>query len=265
MAVHDHDDALVGQPLCRECYDYLGHLVWQWYAPELWRRFTIALGRALARHLGVSETACRRLVRVQFAKVAEFQRRGVVHFHALIRLDGHPTEDAPFPPPACSVTAAALVDLVLQAAAEVSCEASPVDRHDMARLLRFGRQVDARPVHGDADREAIGRADLHPEDGRGRMWRSTRPKRLLTWRTVTTGTRHLARLKQLVTKTALRAGIAGLTGPDGLYKGWARWADMLGFRGHFASKSRRYSTTLGRLRQARRDHVPGTAEQAGRR
>ncbi len=30
---------------------------------------------------------------------------------------------------------------------------------------------------------------------------------------------------------------------------------MLGFRGHFASKSRRYSTTLGRLRQARRDYV----------
>jgi len=27
---------------------------------------------------------------------------------------------------------------------------------------------------------------------------------------------------------------------------------MLGFRGHFASKSRRYSTTLGRLRTARR-------------
>jgi hypothetical protein len=27
---------------------------------------------------------------------------------------------------------------------------------------------------------------------------------------------------------------------------------MLGFRGHFASKSRRYSTTLGRLRSARR-------------
>ena len=30
---------------------------------------------------------------------------------------------------------------------------------------------------------------------------------------------------------------------------------MLGFRGHFATKSRRYSTTLGRLRQARRDHT----------
>ena len=30
-----------------------------------------------------------------------------------------------------------------------------------------------------------------------------------------------------------------------------RWAHMLGYRGHFASKSRRYSTTLKALRQAR--------------
>ena len=91
MTVHDHDDSVVGQPLCPDCYDYLGHLVWQWWAPELWRRFTITLRRALARHLGLSETACRQLVRVQFAKVAEFQRRGLIHFHALIRLDGPPT------------------------------------------------------------------------------------------------------------------------------------------------------------------------------
>ncbi|HLZ06993.1 MAG TPA: replication initiator, partial [Chloroflexota bacterium] len=31
------------------------------------------------------------------------------------------------------------------------------------------------------------------------------------------------------------------------------WAHMLGFRGHFSSKSRRYSTTLGCLRSARRN------------
>jgi hypothetical protein len=30
-----------------------------------------------------------------------------------------------------------------------------------------------------------------------------------------------------------------------------KWAHMLGFRGHFSSKSRRYSFTLGRLRRAR--------------
>jgi hypothetical protein len=32
------------------------------------------------------------------------------------------------------------------------------------------------------------------------------------------------------------------------------WAHMLGFRGHFSTKSRRYSTTLGALRQARADY-----------
>lgn len=34
----------------------------------------------------------------------------------------------------------------------------------------------------------------------------------------------------------------------------ARWAHMLGFRGHFSTKSRRYSTTLGALRQVRADY-----------
>ena len=30
-----------------------------------------------------------------------------------------------------------------------------------------------------------------------------------------------------------------------------KWTHMLGFRGHFSSKSRRYSVTLGKLRRAR--------------
>ncbi|CAM5726845.1 Replication initiation protein OS=Streptomyces antimycoticus OX=68175 GN=SSPO_052450 PE=4 SV=1 [Streptomyces antimycoticus] len=33
-----------------------------------------------------------------------------------------------------------------------------------------------------------------------------------------------------------------------------QWLHMLGFRGHFSTKSRRYSTTLGALRQARADY-----------
>ena len=32
------------------------------------------------------------------------------------------------------------------------------------------------------------------------------------------------------------------------YAGLRRWVHMIGFRGHFASKSRRYSTTLGAIR-----------------
>jgi hypothetical protein len=48
-----------------------------------------------------------------------------------------------------------------------------------------------------------------------------------------------------------------------------RWAHMLGYRGHFATKSRRYSTTMRAIRRARRDwkrrqhpHLGVTTEQA---
>ena len=161
--------ALVGQPLCPDCYDYLGHLVWQWWAPELWRRFTITLRRGLARHLGLSETACRQLVRVQFAKVAEFQRRGVIHFHALIRLDGPPTDDDAVPatgrpgrlrrrwstwslrrPPRCPT------------------KRPPVDGHDVvaAVAVRRARSTPDRCT-AQADRESHDRRRAAPGDGGG--------------------------------------------------------------------------------------------------
>ena len=39
-ARHEADDPILGQPLCTDCYDYASHVVWQWWAPDLWRRFT---------------------------------------------------------------------------------------------------------------------------------------------------------------------------------------------------------------------------------
>ena len=41
-----------------------------------------------------------------------------------------------------------------------------------------------------------------------------------------------------------------------------QWAHMLGYRGHFSTKSRYYSTTLGALRQQRADHRAAQARQA---
>ena len=55
-ARHTDGDELLGQPLCRDCYDYESRLVWQCWTPELWRRFTIDLLRALAKTLGVLES-----------------------------------------------------------------------------------------------------------------------------------------------------------------------------------------------------------------
>ncbi|BAX96707.1 putative plasmid replication initiator protein [Mycobacteroides stephanolepidis] len=83
---HGHNDVLAGQPLCRECYDYTGHVLFTWHLPELWRRFTITLRRAVdmkLKSIGIEPKS----VRFSFVKVVEMQARAIPHIHALIRLD----------------------------------------------------------------------------------------------------------------------------------------------------------------------------------
>jgi hypothetical protein len=47
------------------------------------------------RPLGLTEYALRAVVLPQYARVAELQRRGVVHFQAILRLDGPATATRP--------------------------------------------------------------------------------------------------------------------------------------------------------------------------
>jgi len=65
---------------------------------------------------------------------------------------------------------------------------------------------------------------------------------------------HLARLRRSVLRLADGANeLYPPGGPfDNPYTLLHKWGHMLGFRGHFASKSRRYSTTLTRIRGVRR-------------
>jgi hypothetical protein len=205
------------------------------------------LMRRLAANLGLTETETRKRVRVQFAKVAEFQRRGIIHFHALIRLDGPPTDSHTYPAPAVEVASQTLADLVTAAARLVWCDAPPVDGKDRVRRLRFGAQLDARPVAGAADRHGHG-GELHPGTVAAYIAKyatkaaadlPTQPHRRNA---------HLLRLQATLRKLARRATLGDLSRDDLSYRGWGRWVDMLGFRAHFASKSGCYSVTLGRLR-----------------
>ncbi len=54
---------------------------------ELWRRTTIYALRALGALLGMSAREAARQLRLSYVKVVEFQRRGSVHLHALVRAD----------------------------------------------------------------------------------------------------------------------------------------------------------------------------------
>lgn len=74
--------------MCPDCYDYRAAVLFNAVAGELWRRFITCLPRQLAALGGVTQREFRQPVKVRFVKVAEYQARGVVHFHALIRFSG---------------------------------------------------------------------------------------------------------------------------------------------------------------------------------
>jgi len=60
-----------------------------------------------------------RTYRVSFAKVAEYQVRGVVHFHAIIRLDGPPIDENLYPAPLVDVDSTWLGDRTREAVTSV--------------------------------------------------------------------------------------------------------------------------------------------------
>jgi hypothetical protein len=56
--------------------------------PALWKATRDRLESAVAAAAGLSVTALRRMVRLSFVKAAEVQRRGLVHLHVVVRMDG---------------------------------------------------------------------------------------------------------------------------------------------------------------------------------
>ncbi len=237
--------ALLGQPLCPDCYDYASQVVWQWFAPDLWRRFTIALHRSLARQLGIPAADLPEVATVQYAKVAEFQRRGArCPFHALIRLDGPRTGDG-FAAAPGTVTAEHLGDLVAEAAQAVQLQVSAVNGADASRRLVFGRQLDVRIVRSrrPGDDQALTAARVAGYLAKYSTKTASDD--------VATTTAHYRRLQTTIADLNLRAHVATLTTGTSPYSLLGHWLRMLGFRGHFATKSRRNSITLGQLRRAR--------------
>jgi hypothetical protein len=157
---HAETDPRIGTPLCADCYDYTAHVVWQWHAPELWRRFTIALQRELARTCGLSVAEFRARCRIAYSKVVEFQARGVVHVHVPLRLDGSEGPDGAAT--TVGLTTADLDAAVHVAARKVVLDAPPLADGKVYRL-RWGDQVDTQPIAGSADRDGRCGGPAHPE------------------------------------------------------------------------------------------------------
>ena len=139
---HHEDDPRLGRPMCPDCYDYQSAVVFNASAGELWRRFTTYLPRHLPAWLAVTQKELRALVRLRFVKVAEYQARGVVHFHAIIRLDATPVTTTC---PRRRWTAAMLADAI-QAAASAASVVADLAGTAVARLRRADRHAGYPPV-----------------------------------------------------------------------------------------------------------------------
>jgi hypothetical protein len=119
---HRDDDPALGTPLCADCFDYGSAVAWNDHASELWRRTTLRVYRELAAKLGRSESTVKRQVRLSYVKVAEWQRRGLIHFHAAIRLDAQPAspDDPEHAPPPTGYTLDVLDAAIRAAVTQVS-------------------------------------------------------------------------------------------------------------------------------------------------
>ncbi|MFE0175137.1 replication initiator [Streptomyces sp. NPDC059002] len=268
---HTEDAPELGTPLRPATYDYSGAVLWNAHAGQLWARFTTYLRRALAAHLGMTQKALNAALRVSFAKVAEYQMRGLVHFHAVIRFDGPDGHTTPPPPWATFDALNAAVGQAVKRA-RLIVESDAVGE----RVITWGRKFKVDPITalGDGEltdakvagyvakyatknAEGAGTVDrtllCRPCAGRGHV---PGPDGFRDLCADCEGTGQAEPIKALPVQQHARQMIrtAWALGhlPEFAHLKLWKWAHMLGFRGHFSSKSRAYSTTLGALRDVRR-------------
>ncbi|MFF0222743.1 replication initiator [Streptomyces sp. NPDC004629] len=256
--LHDQEDPALGTPLDLDTYDYETAVLWNAHAGPLWRRFSTYLRREVAKRAGLTQRAFREHARVSFAKVAEYQKRGAVHFHAVIRIDG--PEGGDTPPPAWA-TPDLLTDAIRAAATAVRVDGPEIDGR--AHTFTFGRQLDVRTIrsaHFNDAKELTERAvaayiakyaTKGAETATGALDRPLKFAAELAQLDISDHARRLIR-------TAWTLGAR----KDLEHLRLRAWAHMLGFRGHFSTKSRRYSTTLGALRDARAEWRASQAAEA---
>ncbi|GAB3427663.1 replication initiator protein RepSA [Flindersiella endophytica] len=281
---HQDGDHRLGHALCLDCYNYGHHAVWNIHAPELWRRTTICAHRVLehwAKDHGHTEP-----VRISFGKVAEFQRRGLVHYHVLARFDGIEVDDkdAIVTPPAWANSF--VLTWILREAAERTHFQTPellINQRDKPELsinqpdgwsMSWGEQADIRPVNlrgtdpltdervteelgpggrrrilsGQAVAGYLAKYATKATETTGYTSRRITPDTIDAYTTPT----HIGRVIQAAWTLGRRSSQEGWDKTR--YAKLRHWAHMLGYGGHFFTKSRRYTTTFRQLRQARIDY-----------
>ena len=171
-------------------------------------------------------------MKIEILKVAEYQRRGMIHFHAVVRFDG-PSGSGEDPPDWANF------ELLRQVAEEAAAHVSvrlPVPPGIGERTMVFGGQVTAESVaDGDSRRSVSAYVAKYVTKGGGGI---------------------MVRAKPLVVRSQIEGSALSEFGKRLMYTAWdlggyreyaqlnlRKWAHQLGSKGSIATKSRTYSTT----------------------
>ncbi|MCA1672734.1 MAG: plasmid replication initiator protein [Actinobacteria bacterium] len=181
----------------------------------------------------------------------------MVHFHVLIRLDAiNPADpDTPRPPPP-AITAADLDQAIAQAAATTRLTTPPHPHKPEGWELTWGSQLDIRPVHHAGELTDTAVAGYLAKYATKATEATGHTSRRLTPDTIS----HYAHTATHAGRLIRTCWILGHRPDHEHPEQWKttgygrlrRWAHMLGFGGHFATKSRRYSTSRAALKSVRR-------------
>jgi hypothetical protein len=271
---HGPDDRRLGEPICPRCFDYGRAVVWNSMCAALWKATRDRLESAVASAAGLTVAGLRREIRVSFVKVAEMQKRGLVHLHVVIRVDGRDASGEPAAVPswaAGDLIADCLRDVVatvgvdapdpagvalLDASGALPAQPSPGGRWE----VHWGAQVDIRRIDLDGETNAAQVANYLAKY----LTKSVTGNGLLDSPVRSLG--HLARLplrdhpRRLVEacwrlgsdRAFVEALDAAAGRAPGRTVGLIRWSHAFGFGSHWMTKSRRYSTTFGAVRAVRR-------------
>jgi uncharacterized Zn-finger protein len=258
QARHAEEGPELGRPLCEQCFDYERAVLWNAHASKLWNNTIQTIRRSLAEAGGLRQKHLKSVAQIHYLKVAELQRRGLVHFHVILRADG--PDDIAEPAPAWLSTE--LLQHVIRQSVR-STSATGVGE----TVYRWGQRLDVQDL-GEEVQDAnavasyIAKYVTKTTDGSSELAHRFKSRRQIQ---ILVDDPHARRLALTSWALDLRPELQSLR--------LRRHAHTFGFTGQLITKSRAYSTTFRNLRSVRAqymasqngaDPVEGTFQYRGR-
>jgi hypothetical protein len=181
----------------------------------------------------------RQVLKISYLKVAEYQRRGLVHFHLVLRADG---PDVAFSDPPTWID----VDVLRSEFLEVIMKFEMVGLHGQA--IRWGRQLDVKDLVDDrSDLRVASYVAKYATKSTGdsiALARRFHSRREIDELRID---RHLRQMAMTAWDLSARPELEPLH--------LRHHAHAFGFTGQLITKSRHFSTTFKELRASRQEHM----------